>query len=51
MIVMYILFGVWLAIFMFASYHALDGNVCATWVTGVCLWMMAMFLVGMKVFG
>lgn len=52
MIIMYVLFGIWLTIFMFASYHAIiNGYTLAIVATGICLWMMAMFLVGMNVFG
>lgn len=52
MLMLYILLGVWLAIFLFASYHAIvNGYTVAKWVTGFCLWMLAMILIGIKMFG
>lgn len=49
--VIFILLSIWFAIFLFASYHAIvNGNKLAIWATGICLWMIAVFLLGIKMF-
>ena len=52
MVVIFVLLAIWFAIFLFASYHAIiNGYTIAKWATGICIWMMFVFLCGIKMFG
>ncbi len=52
MITTYVLLLVWIAIFMFASYHAfLNGYIWAVWVTGISLFTLSALLLAMNMFG
>ena len=50
--VLFIIFVIWLTIFMFVSYHAIvNGNKYGIIATAICLWIMAVCLIGITVFG
>ena len=52
MVVLFIILAIWIAIFMFVSYHAIvNGNKYGVIATAICLWMMAVCLIGIKMFG
>ena len=50
--VLFVILVIWITIFMFASYQAIvNGSNCGMWVTGICLWMMFVCLLGITMFG
>ena len=52
MVSTYVLMLVWIAIFMFASYHAIvNGYALAIWLTGISLFALVALMLAVKMFG
>lgn len=52
MFTIYIVIGIFIGVFLVGSYSAIvNGTTWGAWVTGICLWIMAMVIVGVTMFG
>ena len=51
MLTIYIVIGIFTALFLISSYSAVvNGTKWGAWVTGICLWIIFMVIIGAKMF-